>query len=511
MKFESEIKGSKRIAINTIVSYGRTLLSVCLVLFSSRWTLQQLGAVDYGLYNLIGSILLIVVFLNTVISNGDSRFFALGIGRGDEEELSKVFNTSLSIHLFMPAVVVLIGIFIGEWAIRDFLVVPVERLQSTLWVFRITMFTSFFTMIAVPFSSLFIAYQNIVVYTFITFTQTILVFLSAYLLRYFNTDKLVLYAILVAFSQIITYSLQIVIASRKYKCAKINTSYFFNRYYTSEIIKFSFWNMLGDLGHLVRTQGISIIVNLYFGPKGNAALGIANQVSMQACNLTNAMSGATAPEIYRRAGEHDFKSAAKLADYTSKIGVFLMCLLGIPISLNIDSILHLWLVDVPEGTSILCFCFIIMFVAEKLTMGQQKYLSAIGKVALVNCLIFAFYCSSVLLPFMGLLNYGLLGIGISCIVSMGLSRLSIVYCMKKYTDYGYWYFVRTFLVPMLFVATIYSIIDYFYVFDSNNLLSLLFACMISCIFTFIICGMLLFTTEERNRILGMFVKKIRYR
>lgn len=227
MKFESEIKGSKRIAINTVVSYGRTLLSVCLVLFSSRWTLQQLGAVDYGLYNLIGSILLIVVFLNTVISNGDSRFFALGIGRGNEEELSKVFNTSLSIHLFMPAVVVLIGVFIGEWAIRDFLVVPVERLQSTLWVFRITMFTSFFTMIAVPFSSLFIAYQNIVVYTFITFTQTILVFLSAYFLRYFNTDKLVLYAILVAFAQIITYSLQIVIASRKYKCAKIKTSYFF--------------------------------------------------------------------------------------------------------------------------------------------------------------------------------------------------------------------------------------------------------------------------------------------
>ena len=135
------INRNKRIAVNTIVSYGRTLLSVCLVLFSSRWTLQQLGAVDYGLYNLIGSILIIVVFLNTVISNGDSRFFALGIGKGDKKELSKVFNTSLSIHLFMPLVIVFIGFFIGEWAIRDFLVVPAERLQSTLWVFRITMFT----------------------------------------------------------------------------------------------------------------------------------------------------------------------------------------------------------------------------------------------------------------------------------------------------------------------------------------------------------------------------------
>lgn len=229
MKLKTDIGGSKRIAINTIVSYSRTLISVCLVLFSSRWTLQQLGTVDYGLYNLIGSILLIVVFLNTVISNGDSRFFALGIGKGDEKELSKVFNTSLSIHLIMPAIIVFIGIFLGEWAIRDFLVVPADRLTSTLWVFRITMFTSFFTMIAVPYSALFIAYQNIIVYTFISFIQTILVFCSAYSLRYFTCDKLILYTAFVALAQIITYSLQIVVATKKYKCTRIKFSYFFNK------------------------------------------------------------------------------------------------------------------------------------------------------------------------------------------------------------------------------------------------------------------------------------------
>lgn len=503
------VNKNKRIAVNTIVSYGRTLLSVCLVLFSSRWTLQQLGAVDYGLYNLIGSILIIVVFLNTVISNGDSRFFALGIGKGDKKELSKVFNTSLSIHLFMPLVIVFIGFFIGEWAIRDFLVVPAERLQSTLWVFRITMFTSLFTMIAVPYSALFIAYQNIVVYTFITFVQTILIFISAYSLRYFTSDKMILYAIFVALAQIVTYMLQIVVARRKYDCAKINISYFFDKYYTREIIKFSFWNMLGDLGHLVRTQGISIIVNLYFGPRGNAALGIANQVSVQACNLTNAMSGAISPEIYRRVGENNFKSAAKLSDYSSKVGVFLMCLLCVPISLNINSILRLWLDIVPDGTSTLCLCFMLMFVIEKLTLGQLKYLSAIGKVALVNVLIFFFYSSSVVLPFMGLLHYGLLGIGISCIISMLLSRLSVIYCMDRYTEYGYWYFIRTFLIPILFVGILYAIVNHFYVVNCTNLLSLLIVCGGICFFTFLVCLFLLFAKDDRQKMYNMFFNKIR--
>lgn len=505
-----ENKGGKRIAINTIVSYGRTLLSVCLVLFSSRWTLQQLGAVDYGLYNLIGSILIIVVFLNTVISNGDSRFFALGIGRGDKLELSKVFNTSLSIHLFMPLVIILLGFLLGEWAIREFLVVPADRMQSTLWVFRITMFSSLFTMIAVPYSALFIAYQNIVVYTLITFIQTVLIFISAYVLRYFATaDKLILYAIFVALAQIVTYILQIVIARSKYECAQINTSYFFDKHYTKEILKFSFWNMLGDLGHLVRTQGISIIVNLFFGPKGNAALGIANQISMQACNLTNAMSSAISPEIFRRVGEKDFESAAKLSDYTSKIGVFLMCLLGFPISLNINSILRLWLDNVPEGTSTLCLCFILMFVIEKLTLGQLKYLSAIGRVALVNGLIFFFYCSSVVLPFIGLLHYGLLGIGISCVVSMILSRLSVIFCMNRYTQYGFWYFTRTFLIPMLLVGILYVIVYQSYAIECTNLLSLLMACGIVCMTTFGICVFLLFTKGERQKMYNMFYKKIR--
>ena len=126
-----------------------------------------------------------------------------------------------------------------------------------------------------------------------------------------------MYTSLVALSQIVTNFIQITISLRKYNNIQVNKTYFFIPEICKAIIKYSFWNMLGDLGHLVRTQGVAVIVNLFFGPSGNAALGIANQVAMQACNLTNSMSSATSPELYRRVGEGNICAAKKLANYSS--------------------------------------------------------------------------------------------------------------------------------------------------------------------------------------------------
>ena len=257
-----KIPVERRLVVNTLVSYSRTLFSVVLVLFSSRWALKELGEVDYGLYNLISSVLLIVVFFNTVISNGDARFFSVGIGKNDKEELSKVFNTSLSIHLCMPVIIGILGLIVGEYLIRNVLNIPIERIETMLMGFRIILFASIISMITVPFSTLFIAYQNIIEYTMISLVQTILIFFSAFSLRYMYTDKLLTYVTLVSIAQIITYLLQYLISRHKYECTKIRVRYFFDRYYTIKIIKYTFWNLLADFGFLVRSQGISVVVNL---------------------------------------------------------------------------------------------------------------------------------------------------------------------------------------------------------------------------------------------------------
>lgn len=507
----SHLTGSRLIAANTAFSYSRTLISIVLVLFSSRWVLKELGTVDFGLYSLVGSILAIASFLNTVLANGDARFFALGIGHNDQTELNKVFNTLLSLHIVLPIIITVVGLLVGEFVIRYYLVIPSERLQTTVIVFRISILVSLLTMMTVPFSALFVANQNILESSLFSLIQTFLMFTSAYALRFFSgaTDKLIIYTIMVSLVSFIVNTIIVVASYHKYKCTKIRIGYFFDRSLSSGILKFSFWNMMGDVGHLIRTQGTSIIVNLFFGPSGNAAMGIANQVAIQASNLTNAMISSTRPEIYRRTGEGDFQAAMDLSNLTSKIGLFLIMVIGIPILLNLDDLLKLWLINVPVGTGVLCECFILMFIIEKTAVGQDSYLSAIGKVALVNVLILVFYSSALIFPFCGLMQLGISGIGISCILSMSLSRFSILYCMRKFTNYDLLLYLKSTVVPSVLLIILLSVfISFGFKLHSDSILQLVINGIITFVLSVFIGMFLVFNKEERLRIIHLLNKKI---
>lgn len=508
----SQLTGSKRIAANTAFSYSRTLISIALALFSSRWVLEGLGTVDFGLYSLVGSILAIVLFLNKVLANGDARFFALGIGKNDQVELNKVFNTLLSLHIAMPFILTAIGFVVGEFVMRHYLVIPPERLQASIIVFRITMLVSLLTMMTVPFSSLFVAYQNIFESTLFSLLQTFLMFISAYSLRLLpnSSDKLIIYSIMVSLVSVTVTVIMVVTSCRRYKCTAIRTKCFFDRKLSLDVLKYSFWNMLGDLGHLIRAQGTSVIVNLYFGPTGNAALGIANQVSIQSSNLTNAMASSTRPEIFRRAGEGNLLSAFSLSDLSSRIGLFLIFVVSVPVLFNLDSLLAFWLVNVPTGTNVLCKCFIFMFVIEKMTIGQNSYLNAIGRVALVNTLKVVFYCTALVFPFCGLLQFGLAGIGLSCLLSMILTRCSIIYCTQKYTNFDILRYFKTTVTPtVLLLMILFFLLQIRFSFHSERVVQL----ALSVLFVFVVtvfAGMVLFfNKDERLRIAHLFTSKIK--
>lgn len=423
-----------RIIINTIASYSRTIIGIIFVLFSNRWVLDSLGVSDFGIYSLVGSILTIVVFLNTILANGNSRFLAISIGRKNEESVKELFKTIVVIHTIIPIVVIIVGYIVGIYAIENWLEIPDTRISATISVFQVSVISSLFAMIAVPYTALFIANQNIITYSLITLVQSFLYFISAYLLRYFQSEHLIIYACLMSASNIIIYSMIILIATKKYTyCNKFWFSKF-NISKAKEIVRFAFWNFLGNLGHLCRTQGISIIVNLEFGTQGNAALGIANQVATQSANLTNALGSATSPEVYKRIGEGNFDSANRLCNSISKFGTFLILLLSTIIIANINDLLSLWLTKVPPYTSELCICFILMYIFEKIPMGYNTYLSGINKISLVQTLTLFCYLLAIVFPYIGFTQiWGIVGVGLSCVVSMILATLSIVYCYNKYS------------------------------------------------------------------------------
>lgn len=444
-----------RIIVNTIASYSRTIIQIFIVLFSSRWVLKELGITDYGIFSLIGSILMILSFINTVISNGNARFLSIEIGRGKKGDLSDLFKSILSIHLLLPPLLLVVGYFVGIYCIEHVLSIPIERIYASLVIFRISLLTSIFTFVSAPFLALFIANQNIVISSIISLLHTFLLFLCAYLLRYVEGDKLITYAWFYALAQMLLSLLYIIVAFRKYECCRMLFRSKIQKDRIISILKYSFWNLFGDLGHLIRTQGISVVVNLSFGPNGNAALGFANQLSIQACSMTNALSSATSPEVNRRYGKGEIESACKLSLFTSKIGVLLMLVIAVPLIFNMDSVLKLWLQTVPPFTGELCICFIIMFIIEKYSMGESIYLRAVNRIAFPQTIVFISYSLSVVIPYCGFMPYwGITGVGISCIITMILSRFGIFYEMEKLMNYSFKNLVVSLIMPSLSIVFI---------------------------------------------------------
>lgn len=441
-----------RIIINTIASYSRTIIQIIVVLFSSRWVLKELGITDYGIFNLIGSVLVVISFINTVISNGNARFLSIEIGKEENQGLCDLFKSILCIHLLMPPFLLLIGYFIGVYCIENILSIPSDRIHASLVVFRISIITGIFTFISAPYFALFIASQNIVTSSLLNLLQTILLFISAYMLKYVNGDKLIIYACFYSLTNIILSISYIITAYYKYDCCSTIIKSKIQRDKILSILKYSFWNLFGDFGHLVRTQGIAIVVNLAFGPNGNAALGFANQLSMQASNLTNALSSATSPEVNRRFGKGERDSAYKLSLFTSKIGVLLILVLSVPLIYNMNAVLKLWLQTVPPFTGGLCICLIIMFLIEKYSLGESIYLRAVNRIAFPQTVVFVCYSLSVVLPYCGLIqNFGIIGVGISCIITMVLSRIGFIIEMKKQIFYSIKELLCQLIMPSLFI------------------------------------------------------------
>lgn len=196
--FLDNMNFQNRIIINTVVSYTRTVMSVALTLFSSRWVLEELGISNFGVFSLIGTLMMFIMFLNNTLSNSDSRFFAIEIGKNDNGKLSPLFKSAFVMHFLLSILLVIVALPIGEYLIKYVFTLEQSRIESAIMVFRLSLCSSFVAMIIVPYTALFISFQNIVSVSILQMVQTILTFLLAMLLPFYGGDKLIFYAFFIA-------------------------------------------------------------------------------------------------------------------------------------------------------------------------------------------------------------------------------------------------------------------------------------------------------------------------
>ena len=441
------------LVLNTIATYARSVFSLALGLFSSRWILNALGQSDFGLFSVVGSIIIFITFLNAVMAASAARYFAYSIGSGKTDEVRKWFNSSLSVHVCLAVVLILIGWPTGEYVISHYIKVPEGRMNAAHWVYRISLVSAFFNMISVPFVGMFTAKQRIAEMAIYGIVQTLLSFTLAYILTQIGGDRLIIYAfgmtgILIAIQLII-----IIRASSVFLECQIVLDDWFEPNRIKKMFSYAVWNLIGILGSTLRNQGTALLLNLNFGTKVNAAYGVANQVSGSTNQLSAAMMGAFSPEISTSEGQGNRKRMLLLAERANKFGAVLVLLFTIPLLIEMDYILTLWLKTPPQYTATFCRLILATFLIDRLTSGYMLAVQAHGKIAAYQATLGGFLVLTLPVAWFFIkLGYPPTSVGFAFIITMVCCSFGRVLWVKHLLQVPISSWLKKTVLPCLAVA-----------------------------------------------------------
>lgn len=377
-----------RIVVNATASYGRSLLTLACGLFSSRWILEALGQSDLGIFGVVGGLIGFITFFNSLMAGSTGRFYGYYVGAaqadGTEKGLEvarKWFNTSLSIHVPLSIVLLVVGYPIGVWAVRNWLVIPPDRIDGAVWIFRFSCLTAFLSMVSVPFNAMYYAKQYIAELTVYSVVTTLLNFVFVYYMVSHPGDWLVRYGAWSCAMAIIPSVIIDVRALVVFKECRVRRRYWFIWDCLKELFSYSGLRLILFVSGLLRGNGISLVVNKAFGTSVNAAQGIAGRLNSYTSSLSESLWGALSPAINNAMGAGDIGRVWKLAMSAEKICLVFSFAFCIPLCLELDEILLLWLKNPPDYIYGLVFCGIISYLICVVQRGHGAVINASGKIA----------------------------------------------------------------------------------------------------------------------------------
>lgn len=375
-KVTESISNNKRIAKNTIILYMRTILLMLISLYTSRVVLQELGASDFGIYNIVGGVVVLFVFINNAIST--QRFLTFELGRKDYVRLGKVFSMSLSLHLLIAVLIVLLGETVGLWFLKTQINIPTERMDVALVVYHLSVATCVFSVLRSPYTSTIIAYERMSFFGISSLFEGVLKLLVAFMLVLYNEDRLVLYAILMLAVTFFITLITKLYCNKHFEC----TSYKFtsDRVLAKQLISFSSWSLLGSASMVGINQGISIVFNIFFGVVVNTAMGIANQVNAAVYSFVSNFQTAFIPQIVKTYAANENEQFNLLLNRSARYSFLLLFCIGYPLFIECDYVLDIWLVSVPEYAVAFTQLIILNGVFDALSGPLWSAVQATGRI-----------------------------------------------------------------------------------------------------------------------------------
>ena len=388
------LDNNKRIAKNTLLLYVRMLFTMAVSLFTSRVILNTLGVEDYGINNVVGGIVTMFSVLSGSLSSSISRFITFELGKRNIERLKTIFSTGVNIQLGMSVLIIIIAEAVGIWFLNAKMNIPADRMVAANWVFQCAILTFVLNLLSVPYNAAIIAHEKMSAFAYISVVEVTLKLIIVYMLTISPFDRLKTYAVLLLFVGAVIRFIYGYYCKRHFE--ECTYHFVFDKPVLKEMTGFAGWNFLGNGAYMLNTQGVNILMNLYFGVAVNAARGIATQVDAALKQFVNNFTTAVNPQITKSYAQGDLAYMHKLVCRSAKFSAFLMMFFAVPIILETNTILTIWLKTVPDYAVIfLQWIIISSFMDTVLANSLVTSMFATGKikryqiiVTTVGCLVF---------------------------------------------------------------------------------------------------------------------------
>ena len=444
---------NKRIAKNTLVLYVRMLFTMGISLFTSRVILQTLGVEDYGISSVVGGVISMFTFINAAMVSSTQRYLNFELVRGDANQLRSVFSTSLQIHALIALAIIVLSETVGLWFLNEKLVIPEARMTAAMWVYQCSILSCAVSIMSTPYNAVIVAHEKMSAFAYISILDVSLKLLVVYLLVVLPFDKLIILSILTLLVQLFIRYIYTLYCHRHFP-----ESYFqfrFNKTLFKEMFGFAGWSFWGNLAAILYTQGLNMMLNIFFGPIVNAARGIAVQVQSAVQQFVGGFQTALNPQITKNYASNNLPQMHSLMFRSARFSFLLLFFLSLPVLMETNFILTLWLKTVPDDavifTQIMICISLIYTTANPCVIANQ----ATGKVKIYQMVVGGILL--LILP----ISYVVLKLGAPaysvfivhfCIES--LAQFSRMYMLRKLIHLPLWQYMKNIYIPIVSTVVI---------------------------------------------------------
>lgn len=499
------IDNNKRIAKNTVILYVRMCFLMVLTLYTSRVVLDALGVEEYGIYNVVGGFVLMFGVISNSLTAAITRFITFEIGTGNKKRLNDIFCTSINVQLIMGIVVAIIIETFGLWFLQAKMEIPTERIFAAQFVLQFSLITFIINLISVPYNAAIIAHEKMNAYAIISILDAILKLLICYPLYWGKYDRLILYAILMALESLVIRFIYGLYCKRHFEECEYH--FILDKNLLKELFSFSGWNFIGASSSVLRDQGVNVLLNVFWGATVNAARGVANQVHVAVIAFSNNVITAINPQITKNYAAGNLEYVFQLVIKGARLSFFLMLLITLPLILETEAVLQLWLTKIPDYSFIFVRLVLIFVLVENISNTMITLQLATGnikkyQIVVGGCQLLNFPISYIILK-IGFEPYMTMVVAIVLSLTCFILRL---FLLKEMVNFPVARYLKEVVLNVLLVTSISSIVPIlvhlFLPSSLTRLLITLFTCTICVAISVYAFGL----TEGEKQAVNMKIK-----